>query len=48
MTRLPTGEQIQVRPTNNIYTVLAGIAVLVLIIGLIVVFIRAEEVGGIF
>ena len=48
MSRLPAGEQIQVRPTNNVYTALACAAVLVQIIGLIVLLMRANEVGGLF
>ena len=48
MSRMPGGEQIQVRPTNNVYTALAGAALIVQIIGLIVLFLRAKEVGGLF
>jgi hypothetical protein len=48
MSRLPGGEQIQVKATNNIYTVLALAAVIVQILGLIVIFMRAGEVGGLF
>ena len=48
MSRLPAGDQIQVKATNNIYTVLACAAVVVQILGLIVIFMRANEVGGIF
>jgi hypothetical protein len=46
MSRIPAGEQIQVKPTNNVYTVLAVAAVLAHIIALIVIWIRAEEIGG--
>ena len=47
MSRIASGEQIQVRPTNNIYTVLAAVTVIVQIIGLIVIFMRGMDVGGI-
>ena len=47
MGRVTGGEPIQVRPTNNVYTALAAAAVIVQILGLIVIFIRGREVGGI-
>ena len=46
MSRGVSGETITVRPTNNVYTALAAAAVIVQIIGLIVLFIRANDVGG--
>jgi hypothetical protein len=48
MSRLSSGEQIQVRPTNNVYTVLAIAAFLAQCIGLLVIVMRSSEVGGIF
>jgi len=48
MSRIASGEQIQVRPTNNIYTVLAAVAVIAQIIGLVVIFMRGQDIGGIF
>ena len=49
MSRMPGGgEQIQVKPTNNVYTALAGAAVLVQLIGLWVIYTRANEIGGLF
>ena len=49
MSRMPGGgEQIQVKPTNNVYTALAGAAVLVQLIGLWVIYTRAHEIGGLF
>ena len=48
MSRIPGGEQIQVRPTNNVYTALAAVAMLVQLIGLIVLYIRANDIGGLF
>jgi hypothetical protein len=46
MSRIPGGEQIQVKPTNNVYTALAAAAVIIQIIGLIVIYMRAEDIGG--
>jgi len=48
MSRAASGEAIQIRPTNNVYTALAGVAVVVQILGLIAILLRAKEVGGIF
>ena len=49
MSRMPgSGEQIQVKPTNNMYTALAGVAVLVQLIGLWVIYTRAQEIGGLW
>ncbi len=42
MTRAATGDTVIVRPTNNIYTVLTGVAVLAQILGLVVLFMRAQ------
>jgi len=46
MSRIAGGEQIQVKPTNNVYTALASPAVIVQIIALVVIYMRANEVGG--
>lgn len=40
------GDAIQVRATNNVYTALAGIACLVVVIGLIALFVQANSVFG--
>jgi hypothetical protein len=48
MSPLPTGDQIIVKPSNNVYTALAFAAVLVQFIGLIVVWVRASAIGGLF
>ena len=48
MSRAVTGEQIQVRPTNNVYTALALIAAIVQALGLIVIVMRAKDIGGLF
>jgi len=41
-----SGDVITVRPTNNVYTALAGAAMLVQLIGLIILFLAARKVGG--
>jgi len=48
MSRVATGDQVVVKPTNNIYTVLVGIAILVELIGFAALFMRANEIfqGG--
>jgi hypothetical protein len=46
MSRGPGVETVTVRPTNNVYTALAGAAVIVQIITLIALFMRAGAVGG--
>ncbi|MDB5297619.1 MAG: hypothetical protein JWO31_3602 [Phycisphaerales bacterium] len=45
MTRLGTtgGDRIEVKPANNVYTVLAAVACVLAILGLLVVFTRAKE-----
>ncbi len=48
MSRGAQGDTITVRPTNNAYTAIAGAAVIVQIIGLVVLLIRADAVGGLF
>ena len=42
------GDAIVVRPTNNVYTGLAFAAVVVQLIGLVVLFISATDLGGLF
>jgi hypothetical protein len=48
MSRGAQGDTITIRSTNNAYTAIAGAAVIVQIIGLIVLLIRADAVGGLF
>jgi len=48
MSRGAVGETVTVRPTNNVYTALAGAAVIIQIIGLLVLFLRSDSVGGLF
>jgi hypothetical protein len=48
MSRGAVGDTITVRPTNNAYTALAGAAVIIQIIGLLVLWIRSDSVGGLF
>ena len=42
-----TSDAIVVRPTNNVYTVLAIVAFLVELIAFIVLYMKAQELGGI-
>jgi len=48
MSRIGSGEQIQVKPTNNVYTALAAAAVIAQIIAFVVIMMRANDVGGLF
>jgi hypothetical protein len=52
MSRAATGDTVVLRPVNNIYTVLAGVALVVVILGLVVMYMRSEtlwgDVGGLF
>jgi hypothetical protein len=47
MSRLSGPEQIVVRPTNNVYTALAGASVVLLIVGLLILIMRHDTVFGI-
>ena len=47
MSRLSGPEQIVVRPTNNVYTALAGACVVVLIVGLLILIMRHDTVFGV-
>ena len=48
MGRIASGNTVVVKPTNNVYTGLAFAAVIVQVIGLIVLFISATAIGGLF
>jgi hypothetical protein len=48
MSRGAVGDTITVRPTNNAYTVMAAAAVVIQLIGLLVLWIRSDAVGGLF
>ncbi len=48
MSRGAAGDTITVRPTNNAYTAMAAAAVIIQIIGLIVLLVRSDAVGGLF
>ena len=48
MSRGAVGDTVTIRPTNNAYTALAGAAVIIQLIGLLVLFLRADAVGGLF
>ena len=40
-----TGEQIVVRPSNNVYTALAAAAVLAQLIGIVCLYLRGHDIG---
>ena len=42
MTRAASGDTVTVAPSNNIYTALLGAGVVVVAIGLIILFLRAQ------
>ena len=48
MSRATGGQVIEIKPTNNIYTALVGVAVAVQIVGLVVLFVTAAHLfeGG--
>lgn len=46
MSRIPTGDTVYVKPANNIYTVLTAVATIVVLIGLIAVWMRADTLFG--
>ncbi len=48
MSRIASGNTVTVAPTNNVYTALAAAAVIAQILGLIVLFVRAGDMGGLF
>ena len=52
MSRAATGDTVVVKPVNNIYTVLSGVALVVVILGLVAIYLRSEtlwkDVGGLF
>ena len=40
------GDAIQVRPTNNVYTALAGVACLIVVLGIVALVLQANSVFG--
>ena len=52
MSRAATGDTVVLRPVNNIYTVKSGVALVVVILGLIAIYMRSETLwkvaGGLF
>jgi hypothetical protein len=46
MSRIASGNTVVVQATNNVYTALAFAAVVIQVIGLIVLFISAGDIGG--
>jgi len=52
MSRAATGDTVVLKPVNNIYTVLSGVALVVVILGLVAIWLRSQtlwsDVGGLF
>jgi hypothetical protein len=51
MSRVQTGDTVVIKPANNIYTVLSGVALLVVILSLIAIWIMSSNPyfpGGLF
>ena len=47
MSRLSAPEQIVIRPTNNVYTALAGAGVVALIVGMLILYMTHKTVFGV-
>jgi hypothetical protein len=45
MSRLSTGDVHYVKPSNNVYTALAAIGTVVVILGVVALWMRASELG---
>jgi hypothetical protein len=45
MSRMPAGNKIEIRPSNNVYTALAGTALIAVIFALVTLFLRASALG---
>jgi len=45
MSRAATGDTVVIKPVNNIYTVLSGVALVVVILGLVAIYLRADTLG---
>ena len=45
MSRAATGDTVILKPVNNIYTVLSGVALVVVILGLVAIYLRADALG---
>jgi len=45
MSRAATGDTVILRPVNNIYTVLSGVALVVVILGLVAIYLRSDSLG---
>jgi hypothetical protein len=45
MSRAITGDTVTVKPANNIYTALSGVALVIVLLGIIVVYMRGQTLG---
>lgn len=49
MSRMTSGETVVVKPANNIYTALSGVALVIVILGLAMLWMKATDLhGGLF
>ena len=48
MSRIGGGDVRTIAPTNNVYTAMAAAACMVVILGLVALFMKANNVGGLF
>jgi len=50
MSRVGSGDTLEVKPSNNVYTVLAGVAFLASLLALIIVFVQQKAIfnAGLF
>ena len=46
MSRMTSGQPIEVRPTNNVYTVLVAVALLIQLVGLVAMVMRSSTLYG--
>jgi hypothetical protein len=45
MSRAISGDTVTVKPANNIYTALSGVALVIVLLGLVVVWMRGQTLG---
>jgi hypothetical protein len=45
MTRAATGDVVTLKPTNNVYTALLGVALLASVLAIVVLFVKAKTLG---
>ena len=45
MSRAISGDTVTVKPANNIYTALSGVALVIVLLGIVVVWLRGQTLG---